>query len=202
VTTAQSDLLLKDVLTTLGLDAAHARIQFTKIEAILAELGRRHATKAISGSVTGAISERLCGIALDGAAPRGLSYTRLPRQWKWLGDFSVRGIPFNVLISVKSFTAKERLLASGSGVLLAPTIGFGFFKEAKEWNAARLDAYVYRGFLAVYLPNATLCALSRQACMRRNVNGRRFLRRIDKFSDDLVAALHAKRPGYIDPREL
>ena len=60
--------------------------------------------------------------------------SKLARDWKWMGDFYVRGEPFNTIVTVKSFKAKERLLSSGTGNLLSPTIGFGLFDDPAEWS--------------------------------------------------------------------
>ena len=70
-------------------------------------------------------------------------------NWKWLGDFVLLGYPLNIIISVKSFTAKERLLVSGTGSTLTPTIGFGLFKNPSEFKSSRLHSYILRGFLAI-----------------------------------------------------
>ena len=66
------------------------------------------------------------------------------------------GTPFNAVISVKSYKVKERLLVSGSGSLLVPTIGWGFMNDPNEFKYERLKNYLYRGFIAIYMPKETL----------------------------------------------
>ena len=61
-----------------------------------------------------------------------------------------------LLYQLKSYKAKERLLVSGSGSLLVPTIGWGLFDDPNLWKYERLKNYLYRGFIAIYMPKDTL----------------------------------------------
>lgn len=128
----------------------------------------------------------------------------LGRDWKWLGDVLLPGHPFDVIVSVKSFRARERLLASGSGSLLAPTIGWGLFEDPKEWSANRLQSYLYRGFVAIYMPSSTFDDLLPDAGSVENINGNRLLRKLHEFPGDLGKAtcLKGKLKGRMDIRKL
>ena len=47
------------------------------------------------GTMTEGMTGLICGV--------GDSYSKLPTDWKWIGDYFIRSVPFNVIISVKSF---------------------------------------------------------------------------------------------------
>jgi len=95
----------------------------------------------------------------------------MPDYWKWVGDFYLVGEPFNLIISVKSFAARERLLASGSGNLLSPTVGWGLFNEPAEFSYDRVVSYAYRGFIAIYAPAALIQQLPADVMQFTNING-------------------------------
>ena len=106
--------------------------------------------KPMNVKTTGTINERLVQLALEGFAPSAW-YELKDKKYQWLGDFALQGYPLSVIISVKSFKAKERLLVSGTGSLHAPTVGWGRFDDPKEFSTSRLEAYLFRGFLCIYV---------------------------------------------------
>ena len=140
----------------------------------------------IHEKTTGTISERLCELALR-AKVQG--YSRITEDWNWMADFSLLGKPFNLLISVKSFKAKERLLVSGSGNILSPSVGWGLFDDVTEWTVDRVRKYLYRGFIGIYMPSNLYSQLSREAKRIRNINGKPLLRNVENFMRDLEQAL-------------
>ena len=160
-----------------------------------------NAVQTISAGTTGALLERLCRYGLDAAAEGTQAVVRrMPQQWKWVGDFSISGDPFNLVISCKSFTAKERLLASGSGSALSPTIGWGAFTDADEFTPERVTSYAYRGFVAIYMPETTRNVLPAESLNFVNINGRPFIRARQDFVVNIHAAINAE--GRINPRLL
>lgn len=74
-----------------------------------------------------------------------------------LGDILIPCAPTNLVISIKSEAARERLLYSANSI---EGIGFGFFKEPEEfWTASRMSLYKRMGFTAIYMPDATCTAV-------------------------------------------
>ncbi|MDQ3246223.1 MAG: hypothetical protein M3Q52_04905, partial [Pseudomonadota bacterium] len=70
------------------------------------------------------------------------------------GDLLVPCAPTNLVISVKSEAARERLLYSSNAI---EGIGFGFFNQPEEfWSVLRMKLYKRMGFSAIYLPSQTL----------------------------------------------
>ena len=66
-----------------------------------------------------------------------------------LGDILIPCAPTNLIISVKSEVARERLLYSANSI---EGIGFGFFKEPEEfWTSSRMSLYKRMGFTAIYM---------------------------------------------------
>ena len=194
----KADRLLTAAYKQLGLTNASSQNKYDRIDEIVSWLAKRNSRSRIAVATTGTITERLCGLALEGYLGDGCFET-LPQQWKWLADFSILGRPLNVLVSVKSFKAKERLLMSGSGVLLAPTIGFGLFDDPSEWRVPRLHNYVLRGFVSIYMPEPLYVRVKEsqpEAARFRNLNSNRFLRPLEAFGRDLAKA---KLEGRIDP---
>lgn len=193
---------ITQAITALGyLGFTDAQI-YAHIDDILAYIHTNiNAVQTISAGATGALLERLCRYGLD-AAVAGTQATarRMPQQWEWLGDYSLPGDPFNLVISCKSFTAKERLLASGTGSALSPTIGWGAFTYPDEFSPDRILSYAYRGFVAIYMPEATRNALSPESLAYVNINGRPFIRARQDFVADIHAAINAE--GRINPRAL
>lgn len=69
------------------------------------------------------------------------------------GDILIPCAPTNLVISVKSVAARERLLYSSNAI---EGIGFGFFKEPEEfWTESRMALYKRMGFSAIYMPDHT-----------------------------------------------
>ena len=89
------------------------------------------------------------------------------------------------MVSVKSFKAKERLLVSGTGTLHAPTIGWGRFNVPSEWTKQRLEAYLFSGFLAIYMPSATISLLPSESKKVENFYRRPLICPIKDFGNDL-----------------
>jgi hypothetical protein len=165
--------LVNGALAALGIAGQPADVIYAQIDAIVTHLQAINDHERINVVVTGNISERLCRYGLEAAVagPNGGFFTRMPRYWKWVGDFYLLGDPFNVIVSVKSFTARDRLLASGSGNLLSPTIGWGLFNEPAEFSYDRVVSYAYRGFTAIYAPAALMNALLPNVLGFTNING-------------------------------
>jgi hypothetical protein len=199
----EADRLLEKVYEQLDLanEPSPAK-RYERIAEIVSKLkqinDRRPKNQKIAAATTGTISERLCKIGLLAFVQMafGDKHENLlrdfGRQWEWVGDFLIPGHPFDVTVSVKSFKARERLLASGSGSFLAPTIGWGLFNDASEWTANRVPSYIYRGFVAIYLPAEFLTALTNESKAIRNLNGRPLLRPLHEFPADLTNAANRK----------
>lgn len=184
----RADTILAMAYGKVGITQLDARGKYCQIDQVVAELQRVNKNSKIQVKTTGTISERLCELALESEV--GNLYKRIGTDWNWMADFSVYGHPFNLLISIKSFKAKERLLASGSGNNLSPIVGWGLFDDPKEWNSKkRVEAYLYRSFLAIYMPKALLSQLPQAVKDIKNINGRPFLRGLDSFPADLKNAL-------------
>lgn len=174
---------------------------YAHINEIVAHLQRQNARRRINITVTGWISERLCSFGLEAviAGRNGGTFDRMPRHWKWLGDFYFHGEPFNTIISVKSFKAKERLLASGTGNLLSPAVGWGLFDDPSEFSYERIVSYAFRGFMAIYVPDALCEVLDAEVLRFRNINGKRLMRNLSGFVRDFRNAIEN---GRLNPRLL
>ena len=184
----QADTILNTVYQTLNLQNATDIQKYSRINDIVIELQNINTQRVINVKTTGTISERLCELALRSAVPN--IYNSLGQDWKWIGDFSVLGNPFNLIISVKSFKAKERLMASGSGNVLSPTVGWGLFDDPNEWTVNRIKGYLFRAFITIYMPHGLLNQLPQASRNIRNINGFPFLRSVNTFSQDLANALN------------
>ena len=198
----QAVTLLNQALAALGLTGLPPADLYANVHHILQYLHTEvNAVTPVNVGTTGAINEHLCRYGLE-AAVAGTTATvhRMPQQWKWVGDFSIQGDPFNLVVSVKSFKARERLLASGSGSALSPTIGWGAFNDPTEFNSSRITSYAYRGFVAVYMPQATIEGLTADALAFTNINGRPFVRPHAALVENLHDAINNQ--GRIDPRLL
>jgi hypothetical protein len=110
---------------------------------------------------------------------------------KAFGDILVPVAPSNIIISVKSQAARERLLYSAN---MIEGVGFGFFDQPKEfWSRSRMNLYKRMGFTAIYLPNATHADLMDH--IRRehvesfavNINGKELYRPLPRFGADMRA---------------
>ena len=116
------------------------------------------------------------------------------------------GTPFNAVISVKSYKVKERLLVSGSGSLLVPTIGWGFMNDPNEFKYERLKNYLYRGFIAIYMPKETLDKSEKNSKNLLNTHKKKFLRPIEDLIKDIKNCSLKKKMGVksltvIDPKK-
>ena len=112
---------------------------------------------------------------------------------KWLGDYCLLGTPFNIVISVKSYKVKERLLVSGSGSLLVPTIGWGLMDDPNEFKYERLKNYLYRGFIAIYMPKYTLDKIEKDSKALLNTHKQKFIRPIEDLVKDIKSASKVKK---------
>jgi hypothetical protein len=194
--------LVNAALAALGIANQPPEIVYGQITEIVAHLQHVNAEHPIDKTVTGAISEHLCRYGLQAAVggPNGGTFARMPRYWKWVGDFYVLGEPFNTVISVKSFKARERLLTSGTGNLLSPTLGWGLFNRADEFSYQRVVSYAYRGFIAIYAPAILLDAIPADVLGFTNINGTALIRSLPAFVTDLRQAMTPL--GRLNPRLL
>ena len=192
--TSKADKLLKKALQQLKIEGNSSEKKFNNIYQLMSELDNLNKVERFSVSTTGTISERICGWALDAALPDGY-FRNTSNEDKWLGDYILLGAPFNVVISVKSYKAKERLLVSGSGSLLVPTIGWGLFDDPDEWKYERLKNYLYRGFIAIYMPKYTLKKLKNDSRKLENTHKKIFLRPIENLVSDIRKSKVKKKFG-------
>lgn len=109
---------------------------------------------------------------------------------KLYGDILIPAGPTNILISVKTQAARERLMVSGNRI---ESIGFGFFNSPEEfWTKSRMNLYKRMGFTALYMPNTTRDAIMArldQNGLRQyavNVNGTELYRPLDDFGEDML----------------
>lgn len=107
---------------------------------------------------------------------------------KALGDILIPCAPTNLVISVKSEAARERLLYSANSI---EGIGFGFFSEAREfWTVSRMTLYKRMGFSAIYMPKKTHKEIFHHMKKEEkkhavNINGSDLYRPLDQFGDDM-----------------
>ena len=107
-----------------------------------------------------------------------------------LGDILIPCAPTNLIISVKSEVARERLLYSANSI---EGIGFGFFKQADEfWTSSRMSLYKRMGFTAIYMPDETHHAVMSHVVAQGeerhavNINGTELYRPLSVFADDML----------------
>ena len=202
--TTKADEILNTVLTELDLVNASPEEKFNSVYKMHPILDRLNLEGKFPVSTTGTITERVCEWGLQAALPSG--YFRLTsNDDKWLGDYCLLGTPFNIVISVKSYKVKERLLVSGSGSLLVPTIGWGFMNDPDEFKYERLKNYLYRGFISIYMPKETLDKSEDLSKKLLNTHKKRFLRPIEDLIKDIKAASKIKDFGsntikVVDPK--
>ena len=192
--TSKADKLLQRALQQLKIENKSSEEKFNNIYKLMPVLDSFNKEELFSVSTTGTISERICGWALDAALPDGY-FRNTSNEDKWLGDYIMLGAPFNVVISVKSYKAKERLLVSGSGSLLVPTIGWGLFDDPTEFKFERLKNYLYRGFIAIYMPKSTLKLLDSDSKKLENTHKEIFIRPIEKLISDIRKSKIKKKFG-------
>lgn len=202
-TKAKADSLLDNAYSSLGLTGQPASAKYAAISGIVGHLAAINAAAKVDVVTTGAITERLCILGLDEIKEtvHAFGYRKFGRDWKWIGDLLVPGDPYDLAISVKSYKAKERLLASGTGSLLTPTIGWGLFDDPSEWSADRTASYLYRGFVAIYMPADTLVHVSANAKSVTNINGIPLLRDLLTFPENIRNAISAKA-NRVDCRKI
>ncbi len=203
----KADQILKRVYEKLKLSSDLEKSE--KIYEIINELSNIDSNEQITGSTTGTITERIVEILLRIYA-KEIYFRITDSENAWVGDFGLLGLPFNTIISVKSYSSKERALTSGSGSALCPTILYGHFleKNYKDYDRAeRLLSYKLRGFTSIYMPNYTYERLSDEARNFRNINGKEFVRKIENFGPDISKTVVSKDFGgqkrnVVNPRKL
>lgn len=111
------------------------------------------------------------------------------QRWKALGDILIPCAPTNLIISVKTQSARERLLYSSNSI---EGIGFGFFDQPNEfWTVRRMTLFKRMGFSAIYLPDDTYAAVMAHlsshgtAVHATNINGAALYRPISIFGEDM-----------------
>jgi hypothetical protein len=144
----------------------------------------------VPGSTTGTITERFAAMGLATVMERS-DFHPFDKSEKWIGDFSLRAYPLSTVVSCKSFTAKERLIVSGLGIELVPTIGFGWFNDPTEFHEQRCKSYLIRGFNSIYMPEHTRIAVEMGGREVLNHNGQPFLRDILDFPRDVLKSVGA-----------
>jgi hypothetical protein len=106
------------------------------------------------------------------------------------GDILIPCAPTNIVISVKSEAARERLLYSSNAI---EGVGFGFFNQPREfWTRKRMGLFKRMGFSAIYMPAATHQAVvthlnaAGTSGHAVNVNGTALYRPLDAFGADMA----------------
>jgi hypothetical protein len=112
------------------------------------------------------------------------------REVKAFGDILIPCAPSNLIISIKTQAAKERLLYSAN---MIEGIGFGFFNDPSEfWTPSRMNLFKRMGFTAIYLPDNTQVAINTELVRRgiqslaTNVNGKELYRPISSFGPEML----------------
>ena len=105
------------------------------------------------------------------------------------GDIMLPCAPTNLVISVKSEKARERLLYSSNAI---EGVGFGFFDQPDEfWSESRMNLYKRMGFTAIYMPSVTLDAITAKVVadgterLAVNINGTALYRDLKDFGADM-----------------
>lgn len=154
----------------------------------------------------GTIMEMLCSEVLsnEGLPEMPLDAERWP-QWKMpghillnegrmaslkaFGDILIPCAPTNIVISVKSVAARERLLYSANSI---EGIGFGFFNQPNEfWTVSRMALYKRMGFSAIYMPDDTHASVMAHLEAEKstphavNINGTPLYRPLTVFGADM-----------------
>lgn len=114
-------------------------------------------------------------------------------RWKALGDILVPCAPTNLVISVKTEAARERLLYSANSI---EGVGFGFFSQPNEfWTVSRMTLLKRMGFTAIYMPDSTHASVMTHLDTHgtrhhaTNINGRDLYRPFTSFADDMKRAV-------------
>jgi hypothetical protein len=157
-------------------------------------------------SIGGTIMEFLCSevLASAGVPLMALDADKWPR-WqmpghiimnegkmqalKAFGDILIPCAPTNLVISVKSEAARERLLYSSNSI---EGVGFGFFNQPEEfWTSSRMALFKRMGFSAIYMPDATHSAVMARVVgdgrerNAVNLNGADLYRPLAQFGSDM-----------------
>jgi hypothetical protein len=110
---------------------------------------------------------------------------------KAFGDILIPVAPSNIIISVKSQAARERLLYSAN---MIEGVGFGFFDQPREfWTESRMNLFKRMGFTAIYLPDSTHAELMDHIHREQiesfavNINGKALYRPLSQFGADMRA---------------
>jgi hypothetical protein len=146
-------------------------------------------SEKLASGTYGTIIERFVMCGLDASQIQTHDYYSFGKDEAWVGDAYIRGYPFGLVISAKSMKAKERLLVSGLGNLLIPTIGYGWFDDPNEWSVRRLQSYKLRGFSAIYMPPENLQNIPQLSREFLNINSKLFLRNVLDMPSDLDNAI-------------
>jgi len=108
---------------------------------------------------------------------------------KAFGDILIPCAPTNLVISVKSVAARERLLYSSNSI---EGVGYGFFNQPEEfWTTSRMALYKRMGFSVIYMPDDTHAAVMARVIAEGrdrhavNVNGTALYRPLTAFGDDI-----------------
>lgn len=160
----------------------------------------------VPGAGVGSITEGLCSEVLDN---EGIPHVELDSEgwpvWKstchislnkgkmnalkTYGDILIPCAPTNILISVKTEAARERLLVSGNRF---ESIGFGFFNEPHEfWAESKIKMYKRMGFTAIYMLDSTVEAIYERLNEQGkrdvaiNINGTNLYRPLHQFGSDM-----------------
>lgn len=187
----QYEVIFNEIIRRCSLAGKTPKKRYEALDSILTARDAIHNEIISAGlkedvSVTGKITERICEMALEAGARD--KYSKLPKAWEWVGDFMIIGKPFNIFVSVKSYWARERLIASGTGQQAAPVVGYGLFIDESEWTFGRIRQYLQRGFVAIYMPADLLARLTSESRNVKNTYERPFLRDIASFANDLIKA--------------
>ncbi|KUJ85958.1 hypothetical protein AVO45_03005 [Ruegeria marisrubri] len=155
----------------------------------------------------GDISELLCSDLLtnEGVPRMELKHDKWPdwqvpghalmnkgalRDLRALGDILIPCAPTNLLISVKTESARERLLYSANSI---EGIGFGFFNQADEFvTRRRIQLFKRMGFSAISMPDDMLRQIEAELARRgediadvQNIYGTRLYRPHSVFTSDM-----------------
>jgi hypothetical protein len=154
----------------------------------------------------GAIMEMLCSEALASAGIPGMALQadgwpewKMPghvllnegkmASLKAFGDILIPCAPTNIIISVKSEVARERLLYSANSI---EGVGFGFFKEPSEFWTVSMSLFKRMGFSAIYMPDQTHKAIVEHLKAKGttahavNINGKALYRPLTQFGGDML----------------
>jgi len=190
----KADELINKALNNLGILEFSDSDKYKKLQLIMSEMDKFNSKNKIHEKTTGTINERYVEWALK-ATVKDSHYKFSSRSEEWLGDFCIMGTPMNITVSVKSYTAKERAHASGTGNYISPTILWGLFNDASEFGLDRLNVYLLKGFIAIYMPSATIKQLEKGARIRKNLFGHPLIRDIMDLPDNIIHSLTDKEIG-------